>query len=97
MSVEKEYKDKIIRLIYALIPNTKIILFGSRAAGTHGIGSDIDIALDAGFKLEKFDVNEVRDILEATHIPYKIDLLDYHGVRSELQDMIRKEGIEWKS
>ncbi len=44
-------KDKVVAVISALVPHAKIYLFGSRARGTAGERSDIDLALDAGEKL----------------------------------------------
>lgn len=96
MSVDPEYKKKIIRVIQALMPGVKIILFGSRARGDHSRSSDIDIALDAGKKLRRADVGEIRDMFMESNIIHKIDVLDYHGVSKDMQEMIDKEGIAWK-
>jgi uncharacterized protein len=82
-------------LTLALIPDAKIILFGSRARGDDSHGSDVDIALDAGRKIEFVAVGEVRDVLEATNIPYKVDVLDFYSVSKDMQEMISKEGIQW--
>lgn len=97
MSVDQEYKDKIVAVVSALFPNAKIYLFGSRARGTHGEWSDIDIAIDAEKKLPRVDVGEVRDMLRESNIPYKIDVVDLHGVSEEMRKMILQEGVLWKS
>ncbi len=47
------YKDIILPIILKYAPNAQVILYGSRARGTNSEGADIDIALDAGEKLEK--------------------------------------------
>ena len=96
-SVEEDVKQKIISLVSALVPNAKIYLFGSRARKTHGPRSDIDIALDAGHELERVMVGEVRDILNASNIPYKIDVVDFYGVSDDMRQFIDKEKIVWKS
>lgn len=96
-NISKETQQKIIALIAALIPNAKIYLFGSRARKTHGPGSDIDIALDAGSELERVRVGEVRDILNASNIPNKIDVVDIYGVTKDMRESILSEGILWKS
>ncbi|KKQ32391.1 MAG: hypothetical protein US49_C0009G0028 [candidate division TM6 bacterium GW2011_GWF2_37_49] len=97
MSIDESYKRKIINLIAALHPNVKIYLFGSQATGTQVHGSDIDIALDAGQPMIRSEVGEVREVLNATDIPYKIDVVDFHFVHDDMQRMILKEGILWKS
>jgi predicted nucleotidyltransferase len=96
-AVKEEYKIKIIALILALFPKAKIYLFGSRAINTHFHGSDIDIAIDNGARIETVDLGEMRDILNATHIPHKIDLVDINFIPAPMkEDILHKEGILWK-
>jgi uncharacterized protein len=97
MSIEEQYKQKIINLIVALHPQIKIYLFGSQATGTQVHGSDIDIALDAGKQMKRSAVGEIREVLNATDIPYKIDVVDLHLISEKMREMILKEGILWKS
>ena len=90
-------KEKIIALISALVPDAKIILFGSRARGKFLRSSDIDIALDAGKSLPELAVNEITDVLRGTDIMHKIEVLDFYDVSREMQDSIKQEGLVWKS
>ncbi len=94
--IETETQQKIIRLINALIPQAKIYLFGSRARGTHGKWSDIDLALDAGEQLPISVVGEAGDVMKETNIPYKIEVVDFHNVSPEMQASIRTDGVLWK-
>ena len=93
--IELEVKKKIIGLLYVLFPNANIYLYGSRARGTHREYSDIDLALDCGKEKSPLPLGEARSILEATHIPYKIDLVNIHAVSTALASIILKEGILW--
>lgn len=95
--INEKHKQIIINLISALQPQVKIYLFGSQATGTATRGSDVDIALDAGSEMERVDVGEVRDVLNATNMLYKFDVVDLHFVPEKMQEMILKEGILWKS
>jgi predicted nucleotidyltransferase len=90
-------RKKIINIISALIPETKIYLFGSRARGKHSQHSDIDIALDAGKPLPIVLVDELKSIFEATNIMYKIEVVDFYRVSDAMRDSILKERIIWKS
>lgn len=96
MSIKTEYKTKIIRVLSALFPEATIYLFGSRAQGTHRPGSDVDIALDAGKKLNRFDVGEARNMLNNSNIPYQFDIVDLQNVSDEMKNIILREGIVWK-
>lgn len=95
--VEPEVKEKIIRLITALFPDTKIYLFGSRVGDKHGKYADIDIALDAGRKLTNTEINETKSILSGSDIKYKIDIVDFNKVDDDIKDEIIKERIIWKN
>ncbi len=67
----------------------KVILFGSRARGTHTERSDIDIAVQGG----DFDAF-YRDIKEKTWSLLLVDVIDLSGnISNKLEDAIEKEGI----
>jgi len=94
--IDEKTKKKIIDLISILIPEAKIYLYGSRARGTNAEWSGIDIALDAGEGLSRHAVCEVRDIMEATNIPYIVDVIDIYWEPELMRAAIMKEKIIWK-
>ena len=94
-NLDEKIKIKIIRVINALVPDADIYLFGSRATGQHHERSDIDIALDAGKRLERLDVGEVRDMLNASNMPYSFDIVDLHNINEDLKKDILSEGVLW--
>lgn len=95
--IKEKDKEKIIGLISIMVPHAKIYLFGSRARGTNGEWSDIDLALDAGAALSTSVVGELNAIMEATHLPYKVEILDFHLVTPAMQESIIKDRKIWKS
>ena len=94
--LDEKTKNKIIAVISALIPNAHIYLFGSRARGTNGKFSDIDIALDAGKSLPAVDVDEVKSMFKESNILYFIDVVDFHQITSLMQQEILRDRIVWK-
>jgi len=97
MSLEPEYKNKIIGILTVLFPDAKIYLFGSRARGTHSDRSDIDIALDESKVIRPGRLGEAVSMFAESNIPYKIDVVDLHSVSDDMRYFIKKEGILWKS
>jgi len=93
--VKEEYKRKIIALIHALVPEVEIYLFGSRARGTEKPTSDIDLALKGEKQIDFYVLGEIKEVLLATDIPYKIDIVDVNNVSEELRAVIAREGILW--
>lgn len=71
---------------------SKVILFGSRAKGTYGNGSDIDIAL-SGNELNTNDIIDFAIDLEELNLPYKFDLLILERIKeNELLAHISRVG-----
>ena len=91
----KDMDDIRSRLIEEYDPD-KIILFGSRARGNFRSNSDIDLALDAGRKLELEELGQIQNLIEALNIPQMVDIADMHRVPSTLKENILREGIVWK-
>lgn len=72
---------------------SKVILFGSRAKGTHSNGSDIDLAI----KGNNLTINDILDIsieLDDLSLPYKFDLIIYDRITEPaLKEHIDSVGI----
>ena len=95
-NITAQDRDKITRLIIALIPNAKIYLFGSRARGTHSPFSDIDIAIDAGEELPLVTIDEAKSVMAASNLLYHVDVVDLNSIAEDMQSLILQEGIAWK-
>lgn len=72
----------------------EVILFGSRAKGTHREGSDIDLAIK-GEKLTLAHHHELTEMLENLWLPYKFDIVLYEHIdEPALIDHIQRVGIK---
>lgn len=91
--IDEESKRKIIAVISALFPNAHIYLFGSRARNTHSQWSDIDIALKEDQKISRYAIAEAVSMLEASNMPYKIDVVDFNSVTDDMRQSIQDEGV----
>ncbi len=92
-NITEAEKRKIIGLILALIPNTKIYLCGSRARGTHSKYSDIDLALDTGEKLDFVALDEAKSIMAATNLIYRFDIGDMNRMAEDSRAVVLQEGM----
>ncbi len=94
--IDPEIKTKIIRLCKSIIPNGAVWIYGSRARGDFSDNSDIDLALDAGVPIGYMLLGELKDVLEATNIAYRFDIIDLQALPdSEFKSVIQKEKVLW--
>ena len=71
----------------------KVYLFGSRARGSNSPYSDVDIAVDSEVDIRR-DLLILRELLEESSLPYKVDLIDLKGA-PYLKETVEREGIRW--
>ncbi len=85
----EELKDFLIS--YCKDKDAKIYLFGSRAKGNSSITSDIDIAIEG----ENIDFSYLREIIEESNLPQKVDLVNMKNISKDFKEEIIKTGIRW--
>ncbi len=95
-SFTEKYKKIIVSVILKYLPNAKIILYGSRARKDAREGSDIDIALDIGNKIDSDKMSNIIADLEESDLPINFDIVDFHAVSEHMQQEILKDGILWQ-
>jgi len=83
-----------INSVFARHPDIeKVVLYGSRAKGTHKLGSDIDLTL-YGNEISQKETNRILDDLEELDLPYSIDLSVFSRLSHvQLRDHIERVGV----
>ncbi len=95
--------EKALKLLEDVIKDAfkdsdvKIVLFGSRARGDYIKTSDIDIGILPRGKINKKKLILLREKMENSNIPYKVDIVDLSQASREFKEKALKEGILWKS
>ena len=84
---------KVIREILSKAGHVdRAVLFGSRAMGTFGRASDIDLALE-GHNLDLSDLALLHGEFAESSLPYQVDLVIRDEIaHPELEDRIKKYG-----
>ena len=74
-------------------PITRVDLFGSRAAGTHGASSDVDLLLEfeTGAKIGLFELGAIREDL-VERLGVEVDILSREAVQRS-RNAIRRASI----
>lgn len=91
--IAPEHLEKI-RNIFRRYPNIEqVILFGSRAKGTHREGSDIDVALK-GDHLDSRLLTQIGLDYDALYLPWKLDVILYDTIENpDLKDHVDRIGV----
>jgi predicted nucleotidyltransferase len=74
-----------------------VYLFGSWARGDEVRTSDIDIAVLPRSPLPCGLLARLRDALEESRIPYRIELVDLGTTDLVFRKQVLKEGVRWKA
>jgi len=74
------------------------VLFGSRARGDYLETSDMDVGILPRREMNKSKIALLRERLENSNIPYKVDVVDLSQASKEFTDRVLKEGVMiWKT
>lgn len=89
-------KEDLARITEVFARNSHIeavLLFGSRAMGTHHAGSDVDLAVK-GKLLNPGTLSQFRQELEALHLPFFFDVLHYDALKDPaLKEQVDRVGV----
>ena len=89
--------DRVKALVSTTLARRRaaVYLFGSWASGTHRIASDIDIAVDSAEPLPPGLLARLREALEESTIPYRVEVVDLTDTDAGFRDRVRREGVLW--
>lgn len=72
-----------------------VYLFGSFATGGAHRSSDIDVAIDAAAPLPPALLSQLREELEDSRVPYRVDLVDLADADPAFRERVRRTGRVW--
>lgn len=75
-------------IVKRILPEARVMLFGSRVTGTHRPASDLDVAIDIGrpIPLDVFSV--LRLAFSESSLPYFVDLVDWYSISDEFRQAV---------
>lgn len=86
---------KLIKLVLQkhLSQDYSAFIFGSRAQGTNREYSDIDLGILGKDKLPTSTIAQIKNDLEDTSIPYRVDLIDFSTVTDKFKNSAMRKVI----
>ena len=94
--VRRKILPRLARTLRSLKPKrARVYLFGSWARGEVRRSSDIDVAILPRRRLPEDLLPRLREALEESHVPYKVDLVNLGEAGASLKKRVLNEGIRW--
>jgi predicted nucleotidyltransferase len=90
----KEVRRIVLRALREY--DAAVFLFGSWARGDATACSDIDVAIEPHSSLPPGLLADLREGLEESHVPYRVDIVDLSDAAPTLRRRILEEGIRWR-
>jgi predicted nucleotidyltransferase len=87
-----DHRRLVLSILAAHLPQGSAAwVFGSRASGRARPFSDLDLAIDAGRRLTLDEVASLAEAFTESDLPYKVDVVDWHGIDERFRQMIMAE------
>ncbi len=98
-SVARRALDEIRQIFQEVLAGrtVRIFLFGSWARGDATPLSDIDVAIEAQPRLPGGTLARLRERLEESHVPYRVDVVVLDDVDPVLRRRILEEAVPWSA
>ncbi len=89
-----DLKDLVV--LFLKNEDVSIVLFGSRARKDSSIFSDVDIGIIPRGKLDESKLSILREEIEDSNIPYKVEIVNFSQVSPDFREEALKDAIIWK-
>jgi uncharacterized protein len=98
-NIMNKYMEQLKQIILEELAgeDIRVFLFGSRARGTHRSGSDVDIGLMPTKTMDPIGIAVLRERIEASNIPYKVDIVNFQDVSDEFRKSALRGAVIWKN
>ena len=83
-------RDTVLTILTAHVPGCEVRAFGSRVTGRVKPYSDLDLAVVGAARLDLDVFRRLREAFEESELPFRVDVLDWHGVSAEFRHIIEQ-------
>ena len=96
-AISAQALDEVRRILREVLGEgtVTVYLFGSWARGGVTPISDIDVAIEAHTPLPPGTLARLRERLEESHVPYRVEVVDLDDVAQAFRRRILEESVRW--
>lgn len=95
INIDKKSKDIIEDILGEYVKKNSLWVFGSRINEKCEEYSDLDLVIHSEHAIPFFEYLALKDALEFSSIPMRVDLLDWGRISTEFQEIIEKNHEVW--
>lgn len=93
IEITEEQHKIVLDILNRYLPNDEVRAFGSRYKGNVKKYSDLDLVIVGTCKIEIKLLFKIKETFEESTLPFRVDVLDWHRISSEFQQII-EQGFE---
>lgn len=93
LELDPDHLQEISAVLTTLAPDCEVWVFGSRARHTSRRHSDLDLALRGENPLPWRTLAALRESFQASSLPYRVDVVDWHALPESLRLQIAEHGV----
>ena len=86
--------DEVRRILNFVVPECRVLVFGSRVTGTAREFSDLDLMVIGEERLELRRLERLRNTFSISDLPIIVDVHDWHRTNPEFRAAIEKDCVE---
>lgn len=94
IQISKAEQNYIYNVLKNHLPDAKFWVFGSRVKGTAKQYSDVDIAIMSDAPVDLLALSTLEEEFANSDLLFKVDLVDWHRISKEFQELITDEYVE---
>lgn len=88
INIEAPYLEFVLSILKKIIPNHRVLLFGSRVTEKIKPYSDIDLAIMTEKPLDIDTMTQLSLAFSDSDLPYKVDLVDWATIDEDFKKII---------
>jgi predicted nucleotidyltransferase len=88
LDLEQRYLDMLLPILKRHLPGATVWAFGSRVKGTAKRFSDLDLAIEAGKRVDLRTLAVLEQDLADSDLPIKVDVIDLAAVKPSFRKLV---------
>ncbi len=91
LDLDQDHLQIVRTILYELVPQYDVWVFGSRILGTARRFSDLDLVIVTEQPLEFTLLGRIRDAFSESDLPFKVDVLDWSAISQQFRKIIQEQ------